>query len=194
VDEAHSTLHDVLSRIGPGWAGASRDPGAAMPRRRLFAMNTDLCRAGEGRSIWVAGDLYTIKAAGEDTSGAFALIEVRTFPGGGTPPHLHHREDEAFYVLEGEYEFHADGRSFTAGPGDWVTLARGSLHYFKNPGPASARMLVVATPAGLEKFFLEACREATDRSPEAGIPTPEEIERLLALAPKYGIKIQPPSP
>jgi mannose-6-phosphate isomerase-like protein (cupin superfamily) len=63
-------------------------------------MESGVLGAGEGRSVWVVGDRYTVKAAGEDTGGAFALVEALVPPGGGPPPHIHHREDEAFYVLE----------------------------------------------------------------------------------------------
>src|SRR5688500_19633671 len=97
-------------------------------------MHTGVLRAGEGKAYWVVGDLYTILASGEDTGGAYALIHAVVPPGGGPPPHTHSREDEAFYVLEGELAFHADGREFAATPGAWVTLARGSLHSFRNTG------------------------------------------------------------
>ena len=157
-------------------------------------MDSGVLKAGEGRSIWVVGDLYTIKASGEETGGAFALIEARVPPGGGPPPHVHHREDEAFYVLEGELRFHVDGRDITAGAGSWVTLARGSLHHFKNVGDRPARMLIVVTPAGLERYFLEVGREAGDGDGEAVAPTPEDIERLVAVAPQYGIEIRLPEP
>src|SRR5215217_2213298 len=155
-------------------------------------MDNGVLRAGEGRSLWVVGDRYTIKAGGEETGGAFALVEALVPPGGGPPPHIHHREDEAFYVLEGELLFHADGRDIAAGAGSWVTLARGSLHHFKNVGDKPARMLIVVTPAGLERYFLEIGRSAVDDDGEAVAPTREDIEKLLAVAPRYGIKIRQP--
>src|SRR4051794_29439636 len=105
-------------------------------------MNTGVLAAGEGRSIWVTGDRYTIKCSDRDTNGAYALMEAIVPPGNGPPPHIHSREDEAFYVLEGDLQFHADGSSFTAASGAWVTLARGSLHYFRNIGSKPARMLI----------------------------------------------------
>jgi quercetin dioxygenase-like cupin family protein len=157
-------------------------------------MNSGVLRPGEGRSLWVAGDRYTIKAGGEETGGAFALIETLVPPGGGPPPHIHHREDEAFYVLDGELRFHDDGRSFIAGAGSWVSLAKGSLHHFKNVSERPARLLVVVTPAGLERFFEEAGQAADDERSEAIAPTPEDIERLLAVAPRYGIEIRLPPP
>jgi quercetin dioxygenase-like cupin family protein len=148
--------------------------------------------AGEGRSIWVVGDRYTIKCSGNDTGGAFALIEAVVPPGHGPPPHIHSREDEAFYVLEGEIQFHAGGRSFTATPGAWVTLAKGSLHHFKNISTKPARMLVMVTPSGLEEFFLEVGREVREGESEFVTPTPEDIQKLIETAPKYGLEIRLP--
>ena len=156
-------------------------------------MNSGILRVGEGRAAWVVGDLYTVKASGEETGEAFALIEVMVPPQSGPPPHLHHREDEAFYVLEGEFEVHIDEQRLTAGPGSWIQMAKGSLHHFKNVGSRPAKMLILATPAGLDRFFLEAGRDATDTSPDSGAATPEDKERLLAVAPKYGIEIKLPS-
>jgi len=115
-------------------------------------------------------------------------------PGNGPPPHIHSREDEAFYVLDGELQFDADGRRFTATSGAWVTLAKGSLHFFKNTGTKPARMLIVVTPAGLEDFFVEIGRKAIDGESQPVAPTPEEIEKVVETAPKYGIEIRmPPS-
>src|SRR3954469_5131690 len=99
-------------------------------------------------------------------TGAIAPVEVQVPPGGGPPPHIHRREDEAFYVLEGELLFHVDGRSIAVGAGFWVTLARGSLHHFKNVGNRTARMLILVTPSGLERFFEEVGRTADDDGDE----------------------------
>lgn len=119
-------------------------------------------------------------------------MEAIVPPGNGPPPHIHRREDEAFYVLEGELQFHADGRNFTATTGAWVTLAKGSLHYFINTGTKPARMLIMVTAAGLEKFFLEVGREAIEGEAEPAKPTAEDIQRLIHAAPKYGLEIKLP--
>jgi quercetin dioxygenase-like cupin family protein len=89
-------------------------------------MNNGVMVAGEGRSSWVVGDRYTIKCSGNDTSGAYALMEAFVPPGGGPPPHFHSREAEAFYILDGELQFHVEGRSFTATSRAWVKLTNGS--------------------------------------------------------------------
>lgn len=157
-------------------------------------MESGVLKPGEGKAVWVVGDRYTIKTSGAETGGAFALVEALVLPGGGPPPHVHRREDEAFYVLEGELAFHVDGRDIAAGAGAWVTLARGSLHHFKNVSDRPARMLIVVTPAGLERFFLEVGREAGDGDGESMPSTPADIEKLLAIAPQYGIEIRVPEP
>jgi quercetin dioxygenase-like cupin family protein len=167
-----------------------RDPGVArMTGRKEGDMQTGVLNAGEGRAYWVVGDLYTILASGEDTCGAYALIHTTVPPGGGPPPHVHRREDEAFYVLEGDLAFHADGRDIRATAGSWVTLAKGSLHTFRNTGTATARMLIVVTPSGLERYFAEVGQPATDRALPPPSVTAADIERLLAVAPKYGLEI-----
>ena len=92
-----------------------------------------------GGSVWLAGELYTSKVVSEDTGGAFALAEAITPPEGGPPPHVHHREDEAFYVLEGELEFMTEDGTIRAGAGSFVHVPKGTLHTYKNVGMTSAR-------------------------------------------------------
>jgi quercetin dioxygenase-like cupin family protein len=162
-----------------------------MARRKEIDVQTGVLRAGEGSSYWVVGDLYTILASGEDTGGAFALIHATVPPGSGPPPHVHRREDEAFYVLEGEVSFQADGRDIAATAGAWITLPKGSRHTFRNSGRATAKMLIVVTPSGLERFFAEVGQKAADRSSPPPV-TPADIERLLAVAPRYGLEIESP--
>lgn len=154
-------------------------------------MNTTFTEAGQGQAVWVVGDRYTIKVSGAETGGAFAMVEAVVLPGAGPPPHVHRREDEAFYVLEGELTFHADGNSFSGGPGTWVTLSKGSRHYFRNTGERAARMLILVTPAGLEEFFLEVGRPVEGKEGEGAV-TAEDIERLMEAAPWYGLEIEGP--
>jgi quercetin dioxygenase-like cupin family protein len=146
----------------------------------------------EGKSLWVAGELVTLKVVGEETDGAFALLEDVTPPQGGPPPHIHYREDETFYVLEGVLEFLVGESTFRATAGSVVYAPRNLLHTYKNVGTTSSKMLVLVAPAGLERFFEEVGESATD--PSSPPPFGQvEIEKLLAVAPKYGQEIPPPS-
>lgn len=150
-------------------------------------MNTNVLHAGQGRPVWVVGDLYTFLATGEDTNGAYAMIHALVPPGGGPPPHIHRREDEAFFVLEGQLSFQVDGRNISGAAGAWVTLPKGSLHAFKNTGPTPAKMLVLVNPSGLDKFFEEVGYATKEES-----ITPAAIEKLVAAASKYGLEIHLP--
>ena len=102
---------------------------------------------GEGEMRWVVGDLVTFKMVGEDAKGAFALAEEVT-PQGGPPPHLHTREDETFYVVEGKLEFVVGERTFSASAGSVVHGPRGLMHSFRDVGTTPSRMAVIITPAG----------------------------------------------
>lgn len=145
----------------------------------------------EGKKLWVADEMMTFKASGEDTGGAYSLTDSTVPPQGGPPPHIHHREDEAFWVLEGRLEVLVGEYRFEAGVGSFVHLPRGVLHSYQNVGTGPARFLTLMVPAGLEKFFEEVGKPGSDPSS----PPPfgeEDIERLLAVAPKYGVEIPPP--
>lgn len=111
-------------------------------------------------------------------------------PQKGPPPHRHSREEESFFIIEGEMEFVADGQHSVAGKGTWITLPKGSLHYFKNIGQTPARMLILAVPAGLEDYFIEVSQGA-DTFSEENPPAfdPKQVEKMVATAPKYGIEI-----
>jgi quercetin dioxygenase-like cupin family protein len=100
---------------------------------------------GEGkRSLWVFGELMTHKVAGHSTGGAYALFGVTTPPGAGPPPHVQHREDESFYVLEGEYEFLVEGSTLSAEAGSLLYVRKGTLHAHK-----SGRLRTVLSSIGV---------------------------------------------
>ena len=146
---------------------------------------------GEGRKLWVTDELMTFIASGEDTGGAYSLTDSTVPPQGGPPPHIHHREDEAFWVLEGELEVFVGRSRFKAGAGSFVHLPKGVLHSYENVGSGPVRFLTLIVPAGLEKFFEKVGKPGTD--PSSPPPFEEaDIDKLLALAPKYGVEIPPP--
>ena len=147
---------------------------------------------GEGRTIAVVGDVYRFLATGEDTSGKYALWEAVVSPGGGPPPHVHSREEEGFYVLEGEITFFVGDQRLIASAGMFANMPVGTPHSFKNEGGKPARMLISVAPAGLEKMFFEVGVPVPPGATTAPLPTKGEIERLLATAPRYGIEIKLP--
>ena len=141
--------------------------------------------------VAVAGDVYALLATGEETGGAYALIEARVPPGGGPPPHTQ-RDLELFYVMSGEVTFSLAGSELTAGPGSYLRVEPGVLHAFRNKSAIPATMLIQTFPAGLDGYFREVGQpvQSMDDHRES---TQEEIENLRLIAPKYGIQIHPPS-
>jgi quercetin dioxygenase-like cupin family protein len=139
------------------------------------------------KNVHLLGNLIHFKARGSDTGNAYSLVEVQTAPGAGTPPHVQNGDDEAFFVLEGRYEFMHNGQQIDGVPGTFVFIRRGEPHAFRNGGDRPARMLIVNSPGGLhEKFFLEAGDEVAAGS---GFPPPAapDMPRLGAAADRYGI-------
>ena len=104
------------------------------------------------RSVWYNGSLMTFLATAEDTEGQFALIEAVSRKGNAPPPHIHHREDETFYILEGEMTASVGGQTTTGTHGTLIFLPRNVLHSFAIESE-QLRMLVLLTPAGLEGYF-----------------------------------------
>jgi quercetin dioxygenase-like cupin family protein len=149
--------------------------------------------AGTGPAYWGPGELMTFLITGEETGGAFFLAEISVAPGGGTPPHIHHREDESFHVLEGALTVQVGNDTITASAGDFAYLPRGIAHSFKNTGDGIAKALVVTTPAGLEGFFAEVFEPALDRSAIPPSPSRELIARAQAASPRYGLELLPPA-
>ncbi|HTW94084.1 MAG TPA: cupin domain-containing protein, partial [Tepidisphaeraceae bacterium] len=153
-------------------------------------INPIVLQPGEGRKLWLVGDQLTIKLDASQTGGAYSTAVTWTGPGLGPPPHVHHREDELFYVLEGELSFTYDRQSFNTGPGTAVYLKKGVPHAFANKTAAPAMFLLIAVPSGFEEFAAE-CGTAIDKIPSDIQITPAAIEKLLAVAPKYGIQVLP---
>jgi quercetin dioxygenase-like cupin family protein len=146
----------------------------------------------EVHTVAVVGDVYRFLATGEETNGKYALIEAIVPPGGGPPPHVHSREEEGFYILEGEITFTVGEKRIVATAGMFANMPVGTPHSFKNESNRSARMLISVAPAGLEQMFLEVGVPVAQGATTALPPTKDEIEKLLAVAPKYGIEIKLP--
>ena len=143
---------------------------------------------GEGERLWIVGDTMTLKATTESTGGGLTLLENLTAPGGGPPPHVHGREDEFFFVLDGTFEIRIGDAVHALGPGSFAYVPRGTLHNFRNTAEVPSRILVGFAPAGMEGFFRESGRPATDDGPAPPVDG-EEIARTMAAAPRYGVEV-----
>ncbi|HYF27994.1 MAG TPA: quercetin 2,3-dioxygenase, partial [Baekduia sp.] len=144
-------------------------------------------RAGEGERLWIVGDTMTFKAIGDSTAGGLVLLENLTAPGGGPPPHVHTREDEFFYVLDGAFEVRIGERVHVLEPGGFAYVPRGTVHNFRNTAATQSRILVGFTPAGMEGFFRASGRPATDDGPAPPVDD-DEIARTMDAAPRFGVQ------
>jgi mannose-6-phosphate isomerase-like protein (cupin superfamily) len=129
------------------------------------AFRTD---AGGGERLTFGEGTIIVRASGETTGGAFAVLE-EVPPLRDTPKHVHANEDEMFYVLEGEHIVECGEEEFRLGPGDLVFLPRGVPHAQRRVVPGEGRFLVLASPPGLEGFFRELAAAGRDGTlgPEA---------------------------
>ncbi|HLT03177.1 MAG TPA: cupin domain-containing protein [Geminicoccaceae bacterium] len=134
-------------------------------------------RPGQGRTVRVAGDVYRCLGTGACTEGSYTVVEAEVAPGGGPPLHMHAREEEGFFVLEGEIDFTAEGTTMRAGPGTYLNMPRTTPHSFRNNTDRPARLLILCAPAGIEQFFA-----AADGQPE---------DALATIAGRYGITFLP---
>ena len=146
----------------------------------------------QGRTLAVVGDVYRFLATGQETNGKYAVFEALVGPGGGPPPHVHSREEEGFYVLEGEITFTVNGEQVVAAAGTFANMPVGTPHSFKNESGKPARMLISVAPVGLEQMFFEVGVPLAEGSTTASPPTKDEIEKLQAIAPSYGVEILVP--
>ncbi len=164
-----------------------------VPSHSSYAMPQGLLQQpGQGSSYWVLGDLYTLKATGEDTGQAYALTEILAQPQSGTPLHRHSREDEAFYIQEGEVEFQLGEQTIVATAGTFLHSPKGQVHSYRNITSKPAKMLCWVMPAGLERFFVEIGVPVEEKSASPPSITPETIKKVMSTAPKYGLEILPP--
>ena len=136
--------------------------------------------------LWWQGALMTLKAHRDSTGGALGLVEARFPAGFGPPLHVHHREDEALYVLDGQLRCRVGDQERTAGPGDLVFGPREQPHTFK-AGPDGARALVLLTPAGFEQMFRDGGVPALD--PTTPPAEDYDLELVARLSAKYGMDV-----
>jgi mannose-6-phosphate isomerase-like protein (cupin superfamily) len=161
-------------------------------------MTTEQSRAkylqpGQGKTFRARGNLFFYKVVGADNDDAFSMCEVWSEPQGGVPLHIDHRDDEAFFVLEGTYACQLGDHNLTCGPGESFFAPRGTLHAFKNAGDTQARMLIVQSPGGIIEKYLEEAWETIEDPLDLPPPVEPDFERVMAVAQKYGIEVLPPA-
>lgn len=157
--------------------------------QNLTAVTSD-----QGQTVSVVGDTYRIVISGEQTDGAYAVIDMRVPPGGGPGPHSHAAIQESFHVLEGEVEVKSEHGTFVARAGDFVNIPLGGIvHCFKNLGDKVAHLWCVVSPAGMEKMFEEIGKPvALGEFLPVPEMTPDQQKRLQTSAEKHGQKVFPP--
>ena len=158
---------------------------------RIFALGP-----GEGEALWGDGLLATIKANGEQTDGRSSLVEILAPDGYGSGLHVHHREDEGFWILEGELTFYVGDQTTKAQPGSFLFGPKDVPHAFTvDSGPA--RLLFILSPAGFEDLLRdmgEPARALTlPPQPEAP-PSEAEMQQMAAIAAQHGVEFLGPPP
>ena len=147
--------------------------------------------ADDGEALWFLGILATIKASAQSTAGRVAVIEHLAPRGSGSPLHVHHREDEWFYVVDGELTFWVGGQVITAPAGSFVYGPRDIPHTFIVSSD-TARFLLVAEPAGFENFMRALSEPAAQLVIPPPATEPPDVEAMTRLAAEYGIEILGP--
>lgn len=144
-------------------------------------MENKVLLPGEGRILNVIGDHVVVRLSGEETDGAFSLIEQTSEPGMGIPLHTHDNEDELFFVMKGTMQFQIGDQIIEAPEGTTAWLPRGLPHSFKAIGDTPATASVTILPAGMEKMLGEL---------GALPPGPSEMEKVLAICERYGVRFK----
>ena len=129
------------------------------------------------QELTVMGDRLLVLKDGADTDGRYAVIHQFVEPGGGPPPHVHTREDEVFFIVDGEFDILLGDQTVRAHTGDVIDAPRNIRHNFKNVGNQPGSLLFLCYPAGVEAFFAAA----------AALHIPEDLPKLFAIAKTYGM-------
>ena len=141
------------------------------------------------------GNLLRFLARSPETGGAYCLVESLTAPGAGAPPNRHPSDDEAFYVIDGSFEFAIEDETIAARAGDFVKIPNGAVHAFKNVGEAPGRLLIINSPSRAhDGFFSEAGEPMPSGTRELPAPAgAPDIPRLLEIGRRNGLEFLLPS-
>jgi mannose-6-phosphate isomerase-like protein (cupin superfamily) len=148
-------------------------------------------RSGQGEARWWFGALAEFKATAADTGGQLSIVEVTEHPNAEAPLHVHHRDDEGFWILEGDATFYVGDETIHASAGDYVFGPRDIPHRF-TVGPRGCRMLFIMVPGGFEDLVRATSEPAPRRTlppPDDDEPSPEEIEGIKAVVEELGYEL-----
>ncbi|MFF4351089.1 cupin domain-containing protein [Streptomyces sp. NPDC001530] len=150
--------------------------------------NAHVRHSGDGEAFWMLNGLYEVKASSDETNGAMTVMEMTIPEGMGPPPHTH-PGTESVYVIEGTLRYHIADETVEGGPGSFLHIPEGTLERFEPT--STVRLLITYTPGGIDKFFAEAGEPAHRREMPPQSDTPPDIDRLIEIAKRYGIQMQP---
>jgi quercetin dioxygenase-like cupin family protein len=151
--------------------------------------------AGSSVATWAMGSLFERLVSARETGGQLGVSVVTQPPGAASPLHVHTREAEAWYLLEGAMTYRAGPEDVRLVAGDFIYLPRDVPHAFRTTGPVPSRFLALTVPGDLLDIYDEVGTPASARRlPDGGLPA-AEIARWIELAPRYGLRIVgPPIP
>jgi|SRR5690349_18578455 mannose-6-phosphate isomerase-like protein (cupin superfamily) len=143
------------------------------------------------KGLWILGDIYTVKISGDETKGRYSVWEIEVAPHNGPPLHKHSMEDEAWYVLEGDFLFHYSSKETKIGKGQFIYAPRGEFHTYKNIGSDSGKLMLIISPPKFEKFFKEIGIPIEDKmSFQLPMITDDVIQNVVKTAARYGLEIK----
>lgn len=137
-------------------------------------------------SIWFTDALMRIHIAPEDTGGAYALVEAIAPPGHMPPPHVHERDGEGFFVLEGEVTVYTAAGATVLQPGQGTSAPAGEPHTFRVTSEGPARLLVISAPAGFADY-VRACGRPAEREALPVLDGPPDVDLLIREGERHGI-------
>jgi len=132
--------------------------------------------------------LGSILLSGEDTGGAYCLLDLKVAPGKGVPRHTHTREDEALFVLSGELEATVGDKIFTLRAGETLIAPRNIPHQLRNSGDVANHYLIIFSPSGFEEFLKATSVPAPDNAVAPTEPLTLAVQNVFELASEYGIQ------
>jgi quercetin dioxygenase-like cupin family protein len=183
-------------RIGGPRINSTSTPtgGSSMSATPTTPLAPIALQPGEGESYWFFGQLVTIKAAADTTTGRVGVTDCLGPRGTGSPLHVHRNEDEWFFVIDGELTIWIGGETVVLPAGSFAYGPRDIPHTFSVTSD-TAHFLLVVNPGGFESFVRAVGQSASSLTiPPAddSEPSPEQMAALVALAAEYGIEILGP--